>query len=509
MGCDGNHRVVVRSKIWRPVLTHMLAGGTGVALWHAAVLGSVSSRMQPGAEIGPGSIQNTREAAEHRSRQWVEAALDKAAEAEERWLAQRDPMRGRSPRERANDALARRGEILAAHQAEADALKVAAAEFAGDVRLLEKIRDQLYEGSEGQLAAMMMALFLRDEEAAFDELRQREVLLSMFDDLKVLDALPKESLERWATREDLPPGLTASIFDCLGKRLGREGDLEGMARSWRHAADRDYSFVSDFIGDWICTDPEVAVRQVFHEWPAELRHDFLELLSGYRVREARPIWTDGLAAGFLNADWQQVPEDLRDGVFEQIANADLTGSGAVRTKPTGMIPAGLDHDEAREVLSSRLPWQLEDGIDWYDQLADGRTSVEAVSRRVALLVPGSELYPEAWAEALFENFAVVEPSAALRFAEGKVDPVRLQKLAEEGIESLPFYEPRMNRILEVVSALPTPADTARISFLGDDFLDWRKLAPEEADGSLSQLPATHPLRKLIEGRLAGKKEEDP
>lgn len=469
----------------------------------------MSARMPPPPGIDPGSIRNTREAAEHRSRHRVEAALEKAVKEQELWLARRDPMPGRSPRDRANDALSRRGEILAARQAEADALKTAAAEFAGDGRLREKIREQLYGGGEGQLAAMMMALFLRDEEAAFDELRRRQALLSIFGDLKVLDALPKESLERWTTREDLPPWLADSIFDCLGKRLGREGDLEGMARVWRHAADRDYSFVSDFIGEWICTDPEVAVRQVFHEWPAELRNDFLELSGGYRVRGARPIWTDGLAAGFLNADWERVPEELRDRVFEQIANADLTGSGSVRSKPTGPIPAGLEHDEARGILTERLAWQLEDGIDWFEQVADGRASVDAVSRRVALLVPGSELYPEPWAEALFEHFAVVEPTAALRFAEGKVDPVRLQERAGEVTRWL-WYEPRMDRILEVIAALPTPADAGGMGYLGDRFLDWRKLAPEEADGALSQLPTPHPLRKLIEDRLAGKKqEEDP
>lgn len=507
MGSDGDHRVVVRSQIWRPVLTHVLAGGAGVALWHAAELGSIPSRIQSVPEIAPGSIQSTRETAEHRSRQWVQAALEKAAKEQELWNARRDRSHGRSPRERANDALARRGEILAAHQAEADALKAAAAEFAGDSQLLEKIQDQLYEGGEGQLAAMMLALFLRDEEAAFDELRQREALLSIFDDLKVLEALPKESLERWTTREDLPPGLAASIFECLGKRLGREGDLEGMARTWRHAADRDYSFVSDFVGEWICTDPEVAVRLVFHEWPAALRDDFLDALPS--VFQVRSIWTTGLAAEFRNADWEQVPVDMRDKILDQIASADDLPTGQGDFNPTGAIPAGLDHDEARKYLSDQMEQLLEDGIDSYDQLADGRTSVEAVSRRLASRVAGSELYPEAWAETLFEELAVIDPAAALRFAEHKVDPARLQELAGEVIRQLAYSEPRADRILEAFLLLPAPVSDYSISLLGGYFLDWWRVAPEEANGSLSRLPATHPLRKLIEDRLAGKKEEDP
>ncbi len=437
---------------------------------------------------------------------------DEAAGSYERWRAGYPEKASLSPRQAAEDALARRAEILAGFQAESDALKSAAAEFVGDKELLKKIEARLYAGSDEDLAAMVMAYFLQDEERALDELCRREALFSEMD-LNVLDALPKASLERWTTRKDLPSALRYAIFECLGERMGREDDLEGMARTWKNAAPSftgalddhpRHAFIGDIVGEWICADPAEAVGRIFNEWPEELRDDFLDLLAGYR--EARPIWTGGLSAAFQNADWEKVPEDLREEIFGDLAKADdlPEASASPATHHGEAIPAGLTSDGARVHLSERMTDLLESGIDSYDQLADGQMSVEGVARRLAARVPGSERYPAEWAEAVFKEVAGIDPAGALRFAEGKVDPARLEELGDKVLKSLYYSEPRLDRIFEVASLLPVPADFHRGSPLIGEFVVWKELAPEAAAECLLRLPAAHPLRLEIERGLVEK-----
>jgi hypothetical protein len=120
------------ADIWRSIAVHGLAGGAGVALWFA-------TRPEPGsASVGePANPATGRERsveAQRHGRDLAEKAVEAQVQKPElpAWIP-------RSSRQMAEDALARREEIIAERQADAVALVAAAGKFAKDERLLEKI----------------------------------------------------------------------------------------------------------------------------------------------------------------------------------------------------------------------------------------------------------------------------------------------------------------------------------------------------------------------------------
>jgi hypothetical protein len=493
------------SEIWRSIATHGLTGAVGVGLWHAWDARPVP---QPAEKEMSVVKEDHRQAVSRRARELADEAagsFDRARAESSNWIS-------KTPREQAEDALARRDEILAEWQGKVDALKRAAEKFRGDGRLMEKIEDRLFRGEDEELAAMVLALVLQDEDRALQELGRRTAL--NWDHIidPAFEALPESTLERWAVEREMPGSLRYTLLRVLGRRLGRRSDLDGVARAWAKiwpdGADvNGRSFLDDFVGEWICPDPEAAVRRVFHEWPEDLRLRFIEQMRGFNV--SRPIWTTGLSAAMREALWETVPEGLREEVMNEIEEADdrleslsLSSLFEASREP---LKVGMTPEDARKEISSRVERLLEQGPDLLDQLADGRIEVEDIAQNLATRIPGIAEYPEALVEAVFEETSATDAVGALRYAEEKIGPQRLESPSARAMRSMMVYEERLDRVFGAAALLPSVE--GEHGDLTDGFLKWQAFAPRQADECLRGLPASGPLRQAIEAKLAGKEAE--
>lgn len=492
------------ADIWRSIAVHGLAGGVGVALWFAS-----RTDGGPRSDKEPVTAAGARERSvevQRRGRDLADEAVEAHGETavHPSWIP-------RSSRQMAEAALARREETIAERQSDAVALVAAAGKFAGDERLLEKIEEFLFTGgNEEKAAAMMLALVLRDEEGALEEIRSREALLDEFTGLGVLDGLQAAALERWAAREDLPMRLRMSALSNLAQRLGPASDLEGLARVWQQQAgdpELREDFIDAFVRQWLCGDGPEAVGMIFDKWPEELRVAFLEKLDGFRDG-ARPIWTDTLSTAMWEAPLDSVPEAVADMIRGEIKRADeppdlmpdLAGSSAP------LLP-GLNGEEARRKIDWGIDVLLGQGPDLREQLADGRIDVDGLARRIASRLPGSQLYPAEFAEVIFEVSAGIDPVGALRYSRGKIAPHQLESLGSEVLQQVEENGWRLDRMLATAALLPASqkgreneAPPGSVDLVGD-FADWHSLAPEPAGEALNALPAKHPLRKSIEARI--------
>ncbi|MCW1922128.1 hypothetical protein OKA05_06160 [Luteolibacter arcticus] len=446
--------------------------------------------------------EDRRQAVNRRARELVDQAI--LTESPRPRVATK--AKPRSPRSAAEEALANRAGILAEWQGKVDAFLKAAAIHQADGQLLEKIEDKLFRNDEEDLSAMVLGLFLQNEDRALAEVCQREALHGTDAIEDALEALSGSTLERWAADPQVPLTIRVQMLASLGQRMGRNGDLEGLLRTWTNSpkAFDSYhhgSLVREFLGEWICTDPGEVVRRIFQDWPEDLRLEFLEQTSEH------PIWTDALASAMREAPWERVPEDLKKETMEAIDTSDDPYQelpAQMGRAPDKSLPEGLEPRDARRALTSHMERLLDRGPDMMEQLADGRIAVDEVARDLASRLPGSEHYPELFAEAVFEEAVSTDPAGALKYAEGKISPERLEQLGQEALQSMFYNEPCLERIFEAAALLP--ANTSEPGSLTGDFMSWQAWAPDQAAAALDKLPARHPLRRRIEEALAGKEE---
>lgn len=491
------------ADIWRSIAVHGLAGGAGVALWFGTQPPRGARSGQEQAALATGRERSVE--VQLRGRDLAGVAVD--AHGDKRGVT---PWIPRTPRQMAEEALAKRDETIAARQADAMVLVAAAGKFAKDKRLLEKIEEFLFTGgNEEEAAAMMLALVQQDEERALAELGSRGALLDAFSSPGVLAGVQAATLERWVAREELPEQLRRSALHNLATRLGPAGDLEGLARLWDQAGDPELrdSFLNSYLRTWICDDGPAAVGIIFDEWPEELRLAFLEKLDWFRDG-ARPIWTETLVTAMRDAPLDTLPEGLAERVLSEIKRSD-SPSDIMSNLPDASkpLPPGLAGDEARRNISWRVAELLRNGPDLREQLADGRIDVEGLARRLAPRLSGAQHYPAEFAGVIFEVSAGIDPVGALGYARGKIAPAVLETLGSEVQREVEDDEWCLDRVLMTAALLPAAkGDLDKTASPGRadpvaDFVAWNSLAPERAAEALDALPKGHPMRRAIEAAL--------